>query len=143
MQRSFFFEVVSVNISFQTANRPATGLSPGLRSGLRAGKPGFRGVQTQSKAGFRASFRAGLGWFYRGFKTTVIVPVGDPILNMFLNSPQRYRDALPGPPARRVQGPRPIVRHWHRGRGRGGAPTDCLEAATFDLFCYFSNSEHF
>ena len=65
--QSFFFEVVS----FQTANRPATGLWAGLRSVLWAGKPGFRGVQTQSKAGFSPGFFAGLGWFVRGFKTTV------------------------------------------------------------------------
>ena len=69
---SFFFEVVS----FQTANRPATGLSPGLCSGPRAGETGFRGVQTQSKAGFSPVFFTGLGWFYRGSKTTVKLAAG-------------------------------------------------------------------
>ena len=67
----FFFEVVKLSDGEPACNLPATGLSPGLCSGLRAGETGFRGVQTQSKAGFRPSFRAGLLWFYRGFKTTV------------------------------------------------------------------------
>ena len=58
-----------------SAFRRRTGLQPGFRPGFAlgfwAGKPGFRGVQTQSKAGFRGAFGPPLGWFYRGFKTTV------------------------------------------------------------------------